>query len=167
MVAACLNALPGGFYSKLTSPVNTMEHLKKGVKIGDKVVFDLESIFRRLLIVGQQRDMALMPIFGYELCAVPPSLVDEYGCIRKGNKAPLVERLGVKLQLPDVVIVHAQQLMYHVIWPCGGTVESLNGRLAMCGPVEKILVFDRYDDVSAKDHERQWRAGVGSSTFNL
>ena len=89
----------------------------KGVKIGDKVVFDLESIFLRLLIVGQQRDMELMPIFGYELCAVPPLLVDEYGCLRKGNKAPLVERLGVKLQLPDVVIMDAQQCMCHVIWP--------------------------------------------------
>ena len=144
-----------------------MEHLKKGVRIGDKVVFDLESIFLLLLIVGQQRDVELMPIFGYELCAVPPSLVDEYGCLRKGNKDPLVERLGVKLQLPDVVIVDAQQLMYHVIWPCGGTVESLNARLDMYGPAEKILVFDRYDDVSAKDHEGQRRAGVGSSTFNL
>ena len=88
--------------------------------------------------------------------------MDEYGCLRKGNKAPLVERLGVKLQLPDVVIVDAQQLMYHVIWPCGWTVESLNARLAMCGPAEKILVFDRYDD-----HERQRRAGVGSSTVLL
>ena len=87
--------------------------------------------------------MELMPIFGYELhvCAVLPSLVDEYGCLRKGNKAPLVERLGVELQLPDVVIVDAQQFMYHVIWPCGGTVESLNARLAMCGPAEKIVVF--------------------------
>ena len=64
MVAAFRKALPGGFYSKLTSPVNTMEHLKEGIKIGDKVVFDLESIFLRLLIVGQ-------PIFGYEICAVP------------------------------------------------------------------------------------------------
>ena len=120
MVAPFRNALPGGFYSK---PVNTMEYLKKGVTIGEKVVFDLESIFLRLLIVGQQRDMELMPIFGYELCAIPPSLVDEYDCLRKGNKAPLVERLGVKHaqpQLPDVVIVDAKQLMYHVIWPSGG-----------------------------------------------
>ena len=78
----------------------------------------MESIFLLLLIVGQQRDMELMPIFGYELCAIPPSLMDGYGCLRKGNKAPLVERLGVQLQLPDVVIVDAQQLMYRVIWPC-------------------------------------------------
>ena len=67
----------------------------------------------------------------------------------KGNKAPLVERFGVKHaqpQLPDVVIVDAQQIMYHVIWLCGGPVEvlvkSLNARLSMCGPAEKILVFD-------------------------
>ena len=79
-----------------------MEHLKKGVKIGDKVVFNLEWIFLRLLIVGQHRDMELMPIFGYELCAISPSLVDEYGCLRKGNKAPLVERLGVKHAQPQL-----------------------------------------------------------------
>ena len=28
-------------------------------------------------------------------------------------------------------------------------------------------VFDRYTEISAKDHERQRRAGVGSNTFNL
>ena len=78
-------SLPAGFHAKLSSPVKTMEKLKHGIKIGDQVVFDLESIFLRLLLVGQQREMEL-PIFGYELCAVPPSLVDEYGCLRKGNK---------------------------------------------------------------------------------
>ena len=76
------------------------------IKIGDQVVFDLESIFRRLMLVGQQRDMELLSIFGYDLCAVPPSLVDEYGCLRKGNKAVLMHRLGLKqcqLQRPDVL----------------------------------------------------------------
>ena len=44
------------------------------------------------------------------------------------------------------------------------TVESLNARLAMCGPAEKILVFDRYDDPSVRQrHERQRRVGVGST----
>ena len=91
--------------------------------------------------------MELLSIFGYELCAVPPSLVDEYGCLRKGNKAVLMHRLGVKqcqLQRPDVVTVDAQQLLYHVVWPCGGGVgvliESLKARLALCPATEKILV---------------------------
>ena len=29
------------------------------------------------------------------------------------------------------------------------------------------IVFERYTEISAKDHERQRRAGVGSNTFNL
>jgi hypothetical protein len=87
-----------------------MEHLTRGVKIGDKVVIDLESIFLRLLMVGQQREMELLPIFGFELRAFPPSRLDEYGCLRKGNKAVLVQKLGVKSnqsQYPDVIIVEA------------------------------------------------------------
>ena len=93
MVTDFRKSLPAGFHAKLSSPVKTMEKLKHGIKIGDQVVFDLESIFLRLLLVGQQREMELLPIFGYERCAVPPSLVDEYGCLRKGNKAVLMHRL--------------------------------------------------------------------------
>ena len=126
MVTDFRKSLPVGFHAKLSSPVKTMEKLKHVIKIGDQVVFDLESIFLRLLLVGQQREMELLPIFGYELCAVPPSLVDEYGCLRKGNKAVLVHRLGVKqcqLQRPDVVIVVPRSL---ALWRKGGGV----GRVA-------------------------------------
>ena len=135
MVNAFRKSLPAGFHSKLSSPVKTMEKLKHGIKIGDQVVFDLVSIFRRLLLVGQQREMELLPVFEYELCAVPPSLVDEYGCMH---------RLGVKqcqLQHPDVVIIDAQHVLYHRVWPCGGSVgvlaESLKAGLALCHAAEK------------------------------
>ena len=90
------------------------------------------------------------------------------------GKAVLIHKLGVKQSdphRPGVVIVDAQQLLYHVIWPCGGSVavlgESLKARLAFCAAEEKIVVFDRYEEISAKDHERQRRAGIGSITFNL
>ena len=43
--------------------------------------------------------------------------------------------------------------------------ESLKARLALYA--EKILVFERYTELSAKDYERERRAGVGSITFNL
>ena len=174
MATSFRHSLPSGFFAALTSPVKTMEHLKRGVKFGEKVVFDLESIFLRLIMIGQQREMELMPIFGYELCAVPASIVDEYGCLRKGSKAVLVQKLGVR-QLqphsPNIIIIDAQQLLYHVVWPCGESVgvlaESIKARLKLCSAPEKILVFDRYAELSAKDHERQRRAGVGSTTFNL
>ena len=66
MATAFRNTLPTGFHGKFSSPlgpVNTMKHLKRDIRIGDKVVFDLKSIFLSLLVVGQQRDMELLPIF--------------------------------------------------------------------------------------------------------
>ena len=127
-------------------------------------VFDTESIFLRILMVGQQRHLLLAPIFSYQLCAVPPTLADEFGCLRRGNKAALMNRLGIKLswpRSPDIVIVDGQQLLYHVKWPCGGDpsvlVASLKARLASL-PGECVLVFDRYDHISPKNHERMRHA---------
>ena len=50
--------------------------------------------------------------------------------------------------------------------PVGKVWVSLKARLALCAATEKILVYDRYTEMSAKDHVRQRRAGVGSTTFN-
>ena len=124
-------------------------------------------------MVGQQRQLQLAPMFSDQLCAVPLFLVDEFGCLRRGNKAALMNRLGIKLyrpRSPDIVIVDGQQLLYHVTWPCGGDpsvlVASMKARLAYL-PGECVLVFDRYDHVSPKDHERMRRAGVGSTNYNI
>ena len=101
------------------------------------------------------------------------TVADEFGCLRRGNKAALMNRLGIKLswsRSPDIVIVDGQQLLYHVTWPCGGypsvLVASMKARLASL-PGECVLVFDWYDHVSPKDHERMRRAGVGSMNYNL
>ena len=138
-----------------------------------ETVFDSESIFLRILMVGQQRHLQLAPIFSYQLCAVPPTLADEFGCLRRGNMAALMNRHGIKLiwpRSPDIVIIDGQQLLYHVTWPCGGDssvmVASTKARLASL-PGECVLVFDRYDHVWPKDHERMRRAGVGSMNYNL
>ena len=37
--------------------------------------------------IGQQREIGLEHLFAYELCAVQSSLIDEHGCLRKGNKS--------------------------------------------------------------------------------
>ncbi len=57
------NSLPFDFHAKISSQVKTMEQLKRGVKVGDNTVFDLEAIFIRLLLVGQQRQLQLEPSF--------------------------------------------------------------------------------------------------------
>lgn len=67
MVAVYRNSLSAGFQAKHSSPVQTMDHLKSGIKFGDKVVFDLKSIFLHLLTVGQQHENELLPKSGHEL----------------------------------------------------------------------------------------------------
>ena len=65
-----------------------------------KSVIDLQNIFLRLVMIGQRRKMELEPLFDYELCSVPSSLIDEHGCLRKWNKSGLVKRVGVLEILP-------------------------------------------------------------------
>ena len=125
-----------------------------------------------LLVVSQHWEP--LSKFGYELCALHTLLMDENGWLRRGNKAILVHKLGAKYlkpSRPDVIIVDARQPLYHVAWPCGGNVsvlaESLKAWLACYAATEKILVFDRDTEISAKDNKGQRRAVFGSTTFKL
>ena len=167
------NPLPSGFRVKMSSQVKTMEQFKRGMKVGDKTAFDLETIFLRLLMVGQKRQLQLGPIFQYELCNIPPSLIDEYGCLRKGNKSILANRLGLKqVSAPNIDRVDIQQMLYRIVYPYGGDAsdfsENIKPRVSCyCAGTEQVLVFDRYDNLSAKDHERMRCAGEGSTDYNL
>ncbi len=64
-------------------------------------------------------------------------------------------------------------MLHHIVWPHGGDApmlfENTNQRLSSYHgyPLVKILVFDRYDDIPAKDHERIRRGGEGSTDYNL
>ena len=114
--------------------------------MGDTTIFDLETIFLRLLTIGQQRQMELAPIFQHELCPVPSSLIDEYGCLRKGTKAPLAHTLCMKIRQalpPDVTIVDVSQLLYHIRGNASAIVDSIKTRLSSLAG-DKVLVFDRY-----------------------
>ena len=160
-----IDSLPDGFYNTISSPIKTMSMLSKKTRANTaQPTIDFESVFLRLLMIGH---MELEPLLVYELCVVPSSLMDEYGSLRKGNKSGLVKRLGVIDMDPtvaDVVIVDVSQLFYHVVWPHGGSpfdlIASIKSRLQNYPRgTEKILVFDKYQNVSAKDHERLRRSG--------
>ena len=106
----------------------TMETMKKVIQVGEKMIYDMEALFSRLLIVGQTRNISLSSVFEFELCGVPSSIIDEFGLLRKGSKANLVKKLGIlsrNVSTPDEVIVDAGQLLYHIAWPCGGTVSTV------------------------------------------
>ena len=125
------------------------------------------TLFSQLLVVGQQRSVDIADVLQFELSSVPPALIDEYGCLRKGDKAVLVKSLSVSVTTPcapDVVLVDAVQLLCHVVWPVSLTTGELAARfgtrLAHYPPVsKKIVLFDRYDQEapSAKDHARTRR----------
>ena len=112
-----------------------------------------------------------------ESCSIPPSLIDEFGCLRKGDKTALVERLGFptnSASAPDVVLVDASQLWYHVFWAvartAGDLASSFGVRLSRYPTAAQTLVlFDPYyeDEPTAKDHERMRRAEAGSKDFHL
>ena len=168
MEQAYIATLPEGFHNPISSPIKTMSIIKKQAK-GSKVrpVIDLESMFLRLLMIGQQRQIKLEHLFTYELCSVPSSLLDEHSCLRKANKSALVKRLGVLDVLPvtpETVVVDVSQLFYHTVWPHGGNLSNLiaciQSKISRYpDATEKIIVFDKYNDTSAKDHERMRRAG--------
>ncbi len=80
--------------------------------------------------------MNLASIFQYKLCCVPPALIDEYGMLRKGSKAPLAHKLCVPITHPpppDVTIIDVSQRLYHIIWPfreyISDFAESIKARL--------------------------------------
>ena len=146
--------------------------MKRGTKVGQKTVrfrvyLPAHSDGWTTTAAPTGADLLLSIIL---LCAVPPSLVDEFVCLRRGNKAALMNRLGIKLsrpRSPDILIVDGQKLLYHVMRPCEGDprvlVASMKARIASL-PGECVLVFGRYDHISPKGHEWMWRAGVGLRT---
>jgi len=89
------------------------------------------------------------------------SIIDDNGCLRKGNKSVLVQQLGIPVcnpQPPDVVIVDASQLIYHVVWPSSGTVADLAasmGHRLSCYNTQTFVIFVKYLQMSAKDHRVQ------------
>lgn len=175
MMGEFVKSLPDGFHNSIPGKIKTMEAMKKGVQVGEKMTYDMEALFSRLLIVGQTRNISLSSVFEYELCGVPSSILDEFGLLRKGNKANLVKKIAISstnVTGPDEVIVDGGQLLYHVVWPCGGTVStiaaSMGTRLKRYSGIPTTVIFDRYSSVSAKDHERFRRAdGSQANTVHL
>ena len=169
-------SLPDGFFNAISSPIKTKCKDKEQVASNkSKPVIDLENIFLQLLMIGQRRQLELEPLFAYELCAVPSALIDEQSCLRKGNKSVLVKRLGVvelSAKPADTIIINVSQLFYHIVWPHGGSpsnmIASIQTQLSRypCDS-KKVVAFDKYRDVSTKDHERMRRAGEAIADYEL
>lgn len=164
MVAEFKGKLPAGFYKPIQSKVTTMESMKKGIKLGDKTIYDMEKLYGRLLVLSQKRDITLENLLSFELSPVPPSLFDEYGSLRKGTKSIMLHKLAVWCEnrhVPEVDIIDGNEMLYHITWPKVGKVKNLlqNFTRAAEKQYSVIVVFDRYMEQSIKTHERTRRTG--------
>ena len=91
-----------------------------------------------------------------------PTLVDEYGCFRKGATCMLVKCLRVcdsTSTAPDVVLVDAGELLHHVVWPVIGIAEDWLQASALDCPT--TILFPQFiiiqDATNTKDHKRTRR----------
>ena len=56
-------------------------------------------------------------------------------------------------------MIDVSQLLFHIVWPCGGSITDLVGSISGHAAqypkeAEKILVLDKHQDGSANEHER-------------
>ena len=129
------------------------------------------------MVVGLEHDMKVTDVFKYKLSPIPPSLIDEFGHLRKEDKAVLVKCLGVPVKsasAPDVELVDGSRQLYHLVLPVAGIAGALItsfGVWLSCYPqtAQKLVLFDRYyqNQETVKDHKRLRRAGIGSKDFFL
>ena len=159
--------MQSGFYVSIRKRVTMMETAKKGEGVGDGTVFDMEKLYERMLVVSQQRHIDLRRVFSFELAPHPVSLFDEYSDMRKGTKATLVTKLAAlmsSVEPSDLSIVDGNVMVFHVIWPKSGTVETYvnSFRQAVKRDHQLIVVFDRYRDNSIKSHEHDRRTSAVS-----
>ena len=172
-------SLPMGFYSTIHKKVTTMEVLKKAATVKGKPIYAMESLFARLLNIGERRNIEMIDMFEFEMSPVPPSIIDEYGCLKTGEKSVLVKHLGAVLSnppVPDVVFVDGGQLLYHLVWPVSGTVKDIatsaitrmTFAYTLFGVKQVCVVFDNYKNhQTAKDHTRLQRTGGETREYQL
>ena len=82
--------------------------------------------------------MEIEPVFACELCAVPPSLIDEHSVSAKQQVRPCQTSWDtIHETVPctaETIIVDVSQLFYHIVWPHGGSpsdiIASIKSRLS-------------------------------------
>jgi len=69
--------------------------------------------------------------------------------------------LEISPTVADIATMYIQHLFYCIAWPHGSSpldlIAAIQGRLChYSNGTENIIFFNKYQDASAKDHERMW-----------
>ena len=156
------------------SKMRTFKDLKKVVKVNVKdrmVPLKMDrNLFARMAIAGQFRKIDLKTVFTYPLGAMPWSLADALGFIRKTNKSQLVQLLQNNNPILERYPANAcniydgmASLQRLKIWK-GATFRIMAEKvfLTVTGSNSNRtdVLFDVYGDVSLKNAERSMQDGV-------
>ena len=133
-------SLSNNFHPTIKKKVKTMEVIKRSVTVKGKAIYDVETLFGRLLVVGQQRGVDIADVFQYELSPVPPSLIDEYGNLS------WLGRFRLKL------VHHLTQMLYWLME--GNFYTMLSGQST--GPLENWLLASAIDSLVIRKIPRSW-----------
>ena len=162
----------------------TFANMKKALPFDKekKLLVDPEVLFRRLFAISQQRDIDLRTVLQYELAAVPPSLFNADGPMRKTVKSDLAKCLESnckevhQLSPPDstssttLYVIDGMAMVQSLNesqFQTFNDLEELVLRKIMkilndsaLGVSDVAVVFDRYDkEDSIKAMERNRRGG--------
>ena len=73
-------SLSSEFHKTIKKKVKTMVLLRKAVTVKGEAIYDVVTLFSRLLVVGQQqRSIDIADVFQFELSPIPPALIIEEG----------------------------------------------------------------------------------------
>jgi hypothetical protein len=87
---------PQPFHDKISKGTITMDVQKKHISVGEKKVYNQELIYARVIgLLTSGREIDFDSVLSTELAAYPPSMFDEHGVMRSGQKSELKKALQV------------------------------------------------------------------------
>ena len=154
------------------SKMKTFKDLKKVVKVNVKdrlIPLRMDrNLFSRMALAGQFRKIDLKTVFTYPLGAMPWSLADAFGLIRKTNKAQLAKMLENNVPIAERYpnnassIYDGMALLQRLKLTHGPTfrvvAEKVFLTVTSSNSNRTDVVFDVYGDVPIKNAERSKRS---------
>ena len=151
---------------------------KKVLKVNQKeIVLKADrELFGRMAVIGQSRDIDLKEVFSFPLGPIPWSLGDEFGMLRKTNKAVIATALEKNIEYVESVpqnsatlldcMAVVQKLKIDQSNTFGDIAQKFSGSILQTGFTSKRIdvVFDVYIENSIKNAERE-RRGTSSLHF--
>ncbi|KAG1692301.1 Transmembrane protein 164 [Nymphon striatum] len=134
------------------------------------------ELFGRMAVIGQSRDIDLKEVFSFPLGPIPWSLGDEFGMLRKTNKAAITTALEKNIEYVESVpqnsatlsdgMAVVQKLKIDQSNTFGDIAQKFSASISQAGFASKRIdvVFDVYIENSIKNAERV-RRGTSSLQF--